>query len=98
MRCVANHRTCSEPIAVHQPVPLCRNHGIEVALAVIPIALGTALAHPEPRTAEAPRVRTPMHTVRFRQGEQAALDRLRAGGRTVTWRSVAAAIRSSGGT
>lgn len=97
-RCGANRQACSEPSMVHQPVPLCRNHAIEVALAILPAILGTALANPEPGTPEVPRTRTPMHTIRFRQGERAALEQLRASGRTVTWRSVAEAIRNSGGT
>jgi len=94
MNCAANQRTCPEPVTVREPVPLCRNHGIEIALAIVPAVLGTALANPELRTRK---VREPIHTVRLRRGEHDALARLTAVGTPVTRRTVAAAIRSAGG-
>jgi hypothetical protein len=95
LRCTANQRTCPEPVTVCEPVPLCRNHGIEIALAVVPAVLGTALANPAPRTR---RVREPLRTVPLRRSEQVALAELEATRTVITRRTVAAAIRSAGGT
>ncbi|WP_327066872.1 hypothetical protein [Kitasatospora sp. NBC_01302] len=95
VRCSANRRTCPEPVEVREPVPLCRSHGVEVALAIVPAILGTALANRNPRTRT---VREPLRTVRLRRGEQGALAELAANQQPITRRTVAAAIRSAGGT
>ena len=95
--CAANQRTCPNPAVITNPVPLCRSHSIEVALAVVPQVLGTALANHEPHSAAGTRRREPMHTVNLRRGERAALDQMVANGKPITRRNVAAAIRNAGG-
>lgn len=95
--CAANQRTCAEPVVIDQPVPLCRNHGIETSLAILPLALGTALNHAEPRTRAPRRTREPMQTIRLRRSERTAIDGLAASRTPITWRNVAAAIRTAGG-
>lgn len=97
MNCAANRRSCPEPVAVLDPVSLCRNHSIEVALAIVPAVLGTVLANREQRTVPPTRTREPLQTIRLRRSERAALAELEASRTPLTRRTVAAVIRSAGG-
>jgi hypothetical protein len=84
LNCSANRRTCPAPVAVREPVPLCRNHAIEVALAIVPAVLGTALANHEPALAEP----KPVRPSRPRGTVDAEVDRLVELIRTEGWPAV----------
>jgi hypothetical protein len=55
-RCAGTRQTCREPTLVREPVPLCRNHGSETVLALLPALLGTV--NPEPSASRRPRTGT----------------------------------------
>jgi hypothetical protein len=94
--CSANQGTCTNQATVQEPVPICLNHGTELALAILPIAFA-AIPVREPAGTGTTR-RLPLRTVRIREGEGEVLNQLGAAGTPLTRRTVADAIRAAGGT
>jgi hypothetical protein len=90
-RCI--NETCTSTAEIHTPVSLCTPCAIEIALAVLPLALANALTDArETNTSVTPEPVEPT------ERERAAITALRVTNSPITRRTVAQAIRSIGGT
>lgn len=86
--------TCLATPAIASPAPLCLRHALEIALAVLPLALADALADAKDTTDIEPMPYEPIVTTEI---ERAALSALRVTGTAITRRSIERTIRSLGG-